>query len=89
MLRIPELVSRFGQVNQQLRLLDAISMSSLLSERANVHRERLVQAVLALYDNTLAREQSPVDTSQPAPHGALASPAEPEELWDNNVTFRQ
>jgi len=58
------------------------------SERVSLHRERLVQAVLALYDNTLAREQSPCDTSAPAPVGALASPADPEELFDPNVTFR-
>jgi len=68
--------------------MSSLGVSGTSSARAAVHRERLVQAVLALYDNTLARETSPCDTTAPAPVGALASPADAEELWDPNVTFR-
>ena len=50
------------------------------AERVKAHQAKIAQALIALYDGAVAGE----DTGSP-----IAGAADAEELFDNDVTFRQ
>ncbi len=57
------------------------------SSKIDQHRERLVKAVIALYDNKLAGEPIPCDITKPATQSSIGLPTDVDEIWAPDVTF--
>jgi len=90
MLRVLSLIACLSQTFSTDSSVDSLPTPSDMSStrsRTEQHRDRIVRAVVALYDNKLSNEPIPCDINEPATRQSLGQPTDVDDVWAPDMTF--